>query len=90
MDFTGGLASVGKFIADREPEPHDKLITNRVKRTKINGNNIYNSHNTLKYRRLTKKKANDRYVKATKPMETGIIPNFYILMYYGNCIYYYH
>jgi hypothetical protein len=77
MDFIGGLATAGNFLNEREQPKSIKTHTSRIKRSKPNGNNIYNSWNLKQNRRHVKKKANDRYKLARNTKETGIVPNFY-------------
>jgi len=77
MDIVTGLAYTGKYIGDKAPPPKELKHNNKVKRSNINGANIYQSRNLGINRRFIRNKANVRYRKSDRPMETGIVPNFY-------------
>jgi len=77
MESAASLSALGCIINNKEGPRPEKRSTNRVRRTPINADNVYNSWNLRKYRRKQRSIANDRHRKARKPMETGIIPNFY-------------
>ena len=84
MDLTSGLTAFGKYLSDRTKPDDAPVHTSRVKRSQINTNNIYNSHNVKKNKRFVKGVANKRYKKSRKPRETGIVPNFYNQVEYVN------
>jgi hypothetical protein len=48
-----------------------------IKRTPINGINIYNSNNYREYKNAMADVAYKRYQEALNPAASGIIPNFY-------------
>lgn len=77
MDAVAGLGFAGSYIADRDKIKKDDGTAGSVRRTRINGDNIYNSRNLRKNRRYLKNVANKRYRNSRYPMETGIIPNYY-------------
>ena len=77
MDIVSGLAYTGKYIGNKPKPPRELIHNNQVKRTNINGTNIYQARNLGLNRRFVRNKANLRYRKSRQPMETGIIPNFY-------------
>ena|SRR5579885_3431503 len=52
-------------------------INNYIKRTPINGENIYDSHNYNLFKLYSDNLAFDRYILARNPMESGLIPNYY-------------
>jgi len=77
MESAIGLSMLGNIIESKQEPRSDKKINGLVARTPINADNVYNSWNLRKNRRKQGSIANDRYKKARKPMETGIVPNFY-------------
>ena len=73
----GRLTYFGKYFADRESDDEKVDHTKFVRRTPINADNVYNSWNVIRTRRLIKDIANKRYKLSRDPLRTGIIPNFY-------------
>lgn len=79
MDVLSSLTTVGKYMNKNAKKRYDKINTRRIKRTRINGENTYNSRNIRNYRRHLKSLANKNYKLAKNPEKTGVIPNFYNL-----------
>jgi hypothetical protein len=77
MDFISSLATVGNFINDREKPPNIKSHSGRIKRTNINGDNIYNSWNLKDNRRQVKSAASSKYKQSQNPEVSGVVPNLY-------------
>ncbi len=77
MDILSGISSVGNFINERDERKHTKTHTNRIKRTQINGDNLYNSWNVRNKRRHEKSISNHRFKNSRNPDETGIVPSLY-------------
>lgn len=50
---------------------------NKIKRTPINGENIYDSHNYNLNKLYSDNLAFDRYILARNPMKSLLIPNYY-------------
>ena len=77
MDILSGLLGVGSIMNNKEVQVHDNINTTRVKRTPINGNNLYDNAKYRTTKRYEDNIAYDRYKLAKDPMNTGVIPNFY-------------
>lgn len=77
MDVIGTLTAMGNYFNNKQEPPSDRSNTNDIKRTRINGQNIYDSNELSKNKKIVKKIANDRYYDARSPMESGVVPNIY-------------
>lgn len=77
MDIIAGLVGTGKYLNNHEPKNVYLDYGKIVKRTPINGINIYDSHNYREYKNMVVDKAYLRYQEAQRPGETGIITNFF-------------
>jgi len=77
MDLLTGIATVGSYMNNKEVETSKSEPTNRIKRTPLNAENAYTSKNYRKNKYTVDKLTCEQFAKARKPMETGIIPNYY-------------
>lgn len=77
MDFIGGLATIGTYMNYHNVPPHIVENKPKIKRTPINGNNIYDNAKYREYKLYVDNIADERYTLAKDPMKTGVIPNFY-------------
>ena len=77
MDVFSGMATFGNYVNNKEEIPADKTNTKKIRRAKINGDNIYNSNNFGKAKKHVKSTAKKRRQLARHPKQTGVIPNIY-------------
>jgi hypothetical protein len=77
MDIIGGLVGMGTYFNNHEHKTKYLDYGKLIKRTPINGINIYDSNNYREYKNIVADLAYKRYQMSTDPKKTGIIPNFY-------------
>jgi len=77
MDIISGLTAFGTYLNTKIEKPIDNEYDTIVKRTKINGLNIYDSTNYRNNKNYMDDLAYKRYRLSQNPKESGLIPNFY-------------
>ena len=77
MDIIAGLTSFGIYLNTKQEQPIDLSYDTTIKRTPINGINIYNASNYRNNKNYIDDLAYKRYQEALNPQKTGMIPNFY-------------
>jgi hypothetical protein len=77
MDIISGLGSLGIYFNNHEDEIKYTKYDNALKRTPINGINIYDNTNYVENKNYYDDLAYNRYQEAVDPKKSGIIPNFY-------------
>jgi hypothetical protein len=78
MELLGGLALGGYFLSTNDTLPNNEVIPNKTKgKPEKNNDNIYNSNNKWRTRRIVDNLASDRFKKAKHPERTHVIPAFY-------------
>ncbi len=77
MDILGGLSTFGTYINNKKVVDNKKKNNNVIKRSQLNGNNIYNSNNYTKNRVGMQRTADSNYSFARHTKETGVVPNLY-------------
>jgi len=77
MDIISGLTAFGTYLNTKIEKPIDNEYDTIVKRTKINGLNIYDSTNYRNNKNYMDDLAYKRYRLSQNPKESGVIPNFY-------------
>jgi hypothetical protein len=77
MDIIAGLVGTGTYFNNHEPKTVYLDYGKIIKRTPINGINIYDSNNYREYKNMVADKAYLRYQESQRPGETGIITNFF-------------
>lgn len=77
MDFLLSLTALGTYMNNNEREEEHKINTTRIPRDNIIGNNIYNNGSYRYLEAYYNNLAYEQHKLAERPMETGIIPNFY-------------
>jgi len=77
MDTFAGLLGTGLYMNQKEVPVKKSINSNRIKRTQINGNNIYDNAKHKENKMYVDNIADARYKLADDPINTGVIPNFY-------------
>jgi hypothetical protein len=77
MDLLIGLPAVGTYFNNNEHKTKYLEYGTAIKRTPINGTNIYESNNYRENKNYVAHIAYERYQDAQNPKLTGVIPNFY-------------
>jgi hypothetical protein len=77
MDIISSLTAFGTYLNTKIEKPIDLEYDTIVKRTPINGINIYNSTNYRDNKNYMDDLAYKRYKGTQNPRESGLIPNFY-------------
>lgn len=77
MDFLLGLSALGTYMNNNERAEEHKVNTTRIPRDVIIGNNIYDNSSYRYIEAYYNNLAYEQHKLAERPMETGIIPNFY-------------
>lgn len=77
MDFLLGLSAIGTYMNNNEREDERKINTTRIPRDIIIGNNIYNNSSYRYLEAYYNNLTHEQHKLAERPMETGIVPNFY-------------
>lgn len=77
MDFLIGLTALGTYMNNNEKIEETKINTTRIPRDITIGNNIYNNNSYRYLEAYYNNLAHEQHKLAERPMETGIIPNFY-------------
>jgi len=79
MELLAGLGTVGNYMEINKKEPVRKPRRQRVKRTNIPGNNIFDTNEPRTAYRDKKNRANIRFKKSLNTLESGIVPETYNL-----------
>ena len=77
MDILAGLTSLGLYFNNHEEEVKYLDYGTILKRTPINGINIYDSTNYVNNKKFVDDLVDKRYKLSQNPKESGLIPNFY-------------
>lgn len=77
MDIISGLTAFGTYLNTKIEKPIDTEYDTTVKRTQINGPNVYNATNYRDNKNYIDDLAYKRYRASQNPRESGLIPNFY-------------
>ena len=77
MDIIAGLPAFGTYLNTKILKPVDDEYDTVVKRTPINGLNIYTSHNYKENKDYYDDLAYRRYQACLDPRASGLIPNFF-------------
>jgi len=79
MDIFTGISSTGLYMNNKSVPgcAIGSLDQSTIKRTNINGQNIYNSKNYRHNKNYVDNVAWNRYMESKNPMRTGVVPNFY-------------
>ncbi len=77
MDILGGLTFFGTYLNTKIEKPLNLDYDTNIKRTQINGTNIYNALNYRDNKNFMANLAYNRYKESQNPKESGLIPNFY-------------
>src|ERR1700678_1387198 len=77
MDIVGGLTAFGAYLNGKEQKKVDIHYDKQVKRTPINGLNIYDNYNYPDIKAFMEDLAYKRYHSGLDPKVSGLIPNFY-------------
>jgi hypothetical protein len=77
MDIIAGLTSVGLYFNNHGEKVKYLDYGDILKRTPINGMNIYDSTNYVLNKKYIDDLVDKRYKLSQNPKESGLIPNFY-------------
>ncbi len=77
MDILGGLTFFGTYLNTKIEKPLNLDYDTIIKRTPVNGMNIYNATNYRDNKNFMADYAYKRYKESQNPQKSGLIPNFY-------------
>lgn len=77
MDILLGLTSLGSYFNNHPETIKYTNYGNTIKRTPINGTNIYECNNYRADKNYVDDLVYNRYKLSQNPRESGLIPNFY-------------